>query len=408
MANLGLMLAGSAIGQGLGNAVYQNKQGEMDRMRMDQTMAENAQKSKVYDFQNNQMGRTLQEQQIGDAPTDGATDADRLEQLAQIAGTPGPDGRPARGDLQRKYIAQARDMRQQQQILSIANASRAITMGQFEPAAKMLNQTGVFGQIHSIGMADDVEQDSRNPTYSVYTAGQPDANGVPTQGPHVHVNQQMLLQLQSKPGDALHWLAYSQNMGQHNDDREHRTDQIDTKMQETERHNRALEVWKRANGGNASGKLPNMQWLQKLASTPKEQGGLGMSPQDALNWAVDPQKQTREYWQGMRLGVEVAKPSNMITIEDAVKFANALKPSTPGSPNPVTPPPGGGNETTAKALPGHVAQGPDNPLQAQGLKPAPGRAAEGVYLNPKGIAFKVVAGKTVAWSNTKKTWVPIQ
>lgn len=213
-------------------------QGAFDRQRLDMTEAQNK-------FQLGQMDRTLQQQGIEDTVAEGQTDEDRLNQLAEMAGKAG------RGDLQRKYRAEASKVREAGQMQGIANASRAITLGQFGPAAQILNKTGMFGDIHSIGLADDVEQDPRNPTYSVYTAGAPDATGKPTQGPHVHVNQQMLYQLQAKPGEALHWLAYAQAQGVKADQGDRKLDQKDTELEIRDRHYRAMEAVKAA-GGRAS------------------------------------------------------------------------------------------------------------------------------------------------------------
>lgn len=384
MASLGMMLAGSAIGQGAANYVHGQVQGDMDRERLDMTKASDA-------FQQNQMNRTLGQQQIEDQTTDGATDEDRLTQLADIA------GKANRGDLQRKYQGLAREARNNQQMTNIANASRAITMGQFGPATQMLNKTGLFGDIHSIGLADDVEQDERNPTYSVYTAGAPDANGNPTQGQHVHVNQQMLYQLQSKPGDALHWMAYAQNAAQKNDISQQRVDQNGTKIAETERHNRAIEAAKRA-GGNGSGRLTNEQWRVQWAQTPKEQGGGGMTPQEAHMWASDPNKNSREYWKAMDLGLKVNQSGGMFTADDVQKIAAAIKGSPIAEPKAPPPPP---SRDPATPTPDGA---PD--FKGFGFEQDP---KTGNWKNPKtGVFFRHNAktGKTEAWSNKTNGWVP--
>ena len=198
MASLGSIFAAEGIGAGLSQAPVSYLQGQKDRMALNQSAIQNAQQQKVWDYQDNEMNRMRQQQGIEDSSVDGATDEDRLNKLSDIAGQAG------RGDLQRKYKGAALQARQGLQMQSVANASKAITLGQFGPATDQLNKSGLFGNIHSIALADDTEQDPRNPTYSVYTAGAPDADGNPTQGPHVHVTQQMLYELQSKPEDALH------------------------------------------------------------------------------------------------------------------------------------------------------------------------------------------------------------
>lgn len=389
MASLGMMLAGSAIGQGAANYVHGQTQGAFDRQRLNMTEAQN-------NFQLGQMDRTLQQQQIEDTVAEGQTDEDRLNRLAEMAAKAG------RGDLQRKYRAEAAKARETTQMQGIANASRAITLGQFGPAAQLLNKTGLFGDIHSIGLADDVEQDPRNPTYSVYTAGAPDANGKPTPGPHVHVNQQMLYQLQAKPGDALHWLAYAQAQGAKADQGDRKLDQADTKLKETERHNRAIEAARRAAGAaGGSGRLTNEQWRVQWAMKPKEQGGGGMTPQEAHTWAADPNKNSREYWNAMKVGTEVAKSGGLFTVEDIKGIVGALRQSPIGGPGETPPPP------APPAAPPKPAGGGLPSLASLGAKPVPGKEKEGVFQDARGRHFKSDGKAIYQWSPSKNGWVDV-
>lgn len=403
MASLASMLAGSAIGQGSANFVKGQSQGAFDRARLDQTLAQNAQTQKVWDSQNQEMDRTKQSQGIDSTVTDGETDADRLEQLAEIA------GKANRGDLQRKYKAEAAKSREQHQLTGIANASRAITLGQFEPAAQMLNQTGLFGQIHGIKLADDVEQDPRNPTYAVITAGQPDAAGNPTPGQPVHVTQQMLYALQSKPGDALHWLSYAQAQGQKADLGERRLDQTDTRLAETERHNKAMEAAKRAGGGAAGaqgGRLTDQRWRYEWAKSQVGKPGGFTNDKEAMTWATDPQKNSREYWAGLRLagglqnsGAIFTDPkSGQSNSKEVVDGILALVRELKGSPI-------GGGGGTEKPDPKEKPTG--SRLAALGAAPVKGREKEGVYSDARGRHFKEVGDRIEQWSASANKWVDV-
>lgn len=55
-----------------------------------------------------------------------------------------------------------------------------------------------------------------------------------------------------------------------------------------------------------------------------------------------------------------------------------------------------------------VPVGGGNPLAKKGLKPVQGRESEGVYQNPKGTHFRFIDGKTEAWSNAQRKWVPFE
>lgn len=401
MASLASMLAGSAIGQGSANFVMGQNQGAMDRMQMDQTMLENDQRQKVWDFQNREMDRTKQGQDIESTVTTGATDEDRLNELADIAGKAG------RGDLQRKYKAEAMKAREAHQLMGISNASRAITMGQFEPATQMLNKAGIFGQIHSIKVADDVEQDPRNPTYAVMTAGQPDAAGNPTPGQPVHVTQQMLYALQAKPGDALHWLSYAQAQGQRAEGADKDRELRAMRLAETERHNRALEAARRAGGaaGASGGRVTDQRWRYEWAKSQVGKPGGFTDDKEAMTWATDPQKNSREYWQAMKIAG--AQPGYVMNNEDrslavvqaTKRFADRIldnSPIRPQTPNPAAPP-------APPAAPKPPA-GID--FKGMGFTQDP---KTGNWKNPNtGVWFKEEGGKAFAWSNRQNKWVPVQ
>lgn len=408
MASLASMLAGSSLGQGLANSVYQHQQGEMDRMRMDQTALQNAQTQKVWDYQNKQMDRTLQQQGIEDTPTDAPSDADHLEQLAEIAGKAG------RGDLQRKYKGEAMKARESQNLMGIANASRAITLGQFGPATEMLNRTGLFGKIHSIGLAQDVEQDPRNPTYAVMTTGEPDAMGNPTAGQSVHVTQQMLYALQSKPGDALHWLSYAQAQNQKAEGADKDRDLRAQRQAETERHNRAMEAAKKAAGAaGAGGKLTDSRWRYEWAIKPAEQGGGGMDPKAAMAWATDPQKDSRAYWTSMRLAGSLQNSGAIFTdpktgqsnSKEILDGLTALARELRGSPlaNPQAPPAAPPAPPTPPAAPKAEAG-----IDFKGLGFTQDPKTKN-WKNPNtGVWFREAGGKAEAWSNRQNKWVPVQ
>jgi hypothetical protein len=391
MASLGTILAASGIGNGLSQAPVSYLQGQKDRIGLNQQLAQNTYQQGVMGYQTDEMNRLRQQQGIENATVDGATDEDRLNQLAEIAGNAG------RGDLQRKYKSAAIQARQGLQMQSISNASKAITLGQFGPAAEMLNKTGIFGNIHSIAMADDVEQDPRNPTYSVYTAGTPDANGNPTQGPHVHVNQQMLYQLQAKPEDALHWLSYAQNMGERNDLAGKKLDAQINHWDDQDNHWQAQDArWLKAQQGKGgAGHLTDKRWLFEWAKGQVGKPGGFNSEQEAMTWANDPNRANKDYWQAMRLGGTVAGSFGGFTADDVVKIANAFR-SSPidGGGPPIAP------------QPGQISPGPD--FKALGFKADP--KGSGSYQNPKtGVWFKAGPnGQTLAWSNTKNAWVPVQ
>ena len=404
MASLASMLAGSTIGQGAANFVHDQARGAFDRMRMDQMGAQQAQQQKVWDFQNREMDRTKQGQDIESTVTTGATDEDRLNELADIAGKAG------RGDLQRKYKAEALKAREAHQLMGIANASRAITLGQFEPAAQMLNQTGLFGQIHGIKLADDVEQDPRNPTYAVVTAGQPDAAGNPTPGQPVHVTQQMLYALQAKPGDALHWLSYAQAQGQRAEGADKDRELRAKRLAETERHNRALEAAKRAGGaaGASGGRLTDQRWRYEWAKSQVGKPGGFTDDKEAMTWATDPQKNSREYWASLRLagglqnsGAIFTDPktgqSNAKDILDGLTgLARELRGSPIAAPNPAAP-------TAPPAAPKPTA-GID--FKEMGFTQDP---KTGNWKNPNtGVWFKEEGGQAFAWSKRQSKWVPVQ
>ena len=333
MASLGTILAGSGIGAGLGQLPMQLAQGQMAQQRIDQGNAGMAQQQKTWDYQNNEMDRIRQQQGIEDQTVGGATDADRLNNLADIAGAAG------RGDLQRKYTSAAIQAKQDIQLRSIANASRAITLGQFGPATQMLNQTGLFGNIHSIDVAKDVEQDPHNPTYVVNSITGQNPDGTPQVSP-VHVNQQMLYALQAKPGDALHWMAYAQNAGQRNEIAQEKVDNQQAHWDDQNNHWQAQDAAairkaRAAGGAGGGGRLTDQRWRYQWATTPAAQGGGGMTPQQAMAWAQDPNKDRKDYWQSVKLGGDVAKSGGMFTADDVVKLAgafNAGKPVTPFAP----------------------------------------------------------------------------
>ncbi len=343
MASLGSIFAAEGIGAGLSQAPVSYLQGQKDRMALNQSAIQNAQQQKVWDYQDNEMNRMRQQQGIEDSSVEGATDEDRLNKLADIAGQAG------RGDLQRKYKGAALQARQGLQMQSIASASKAITLGQFGPATDQLNQTGLFGKIHSIAPTSDPNyQDPRNPGYDVYTEGPPDAQGNPTQGPHVIVTQQMLYQLQSKPEDALRWLNYAQNMGQRNDTKQddlaERKAYHDALLKEREANDNMKMSWHSSVGGGrgASGRLPNMQWIYAWAQKPKEQGGGGMSPEQAMDYATDPTRLQKEWSQRLRTGMGVSQGFGGFSPEDVVKNANAIPPfqrSPIGAATPIAPTP---------------------------------------------------------------------
>jgi hypothetical protein len=418
MPDIGLMLAGSAIGQGAGNFVHGQTQGAFDRARLDQMQAQNAQTQRVNDFQNNQMDRALQEQQIGDTSVQGATDADRLAQLSDIAGQAG------RGDLQRKYSQAAIQARQGQALMGVANASRAITMGQFGPATQMLNQSGLFGQIQGIGLADDVEQDPQNPTYSVYTPGPPDANGNPTPGPHVHVTQQMLYALQSNPKDALHWISWAQAMGQKNTTAQNKVDAQIAHWNDMANHWSAQDAAAmqkaKALGAGGAAKLTDKRWLYQWAQS--QIGKPGGFPDEiaAMTWAMDPNRQNKDYWQANRTALDIQKSHGAFTAADLADTLKAVlnrtpianptqPPPPPGAPpappadHPAAPPPPPNPKAPAEA---NTPQGPDNPIsKIPGMVPVPGREAEGVYRTRAGGFVKAIGGKYVKWSNQANSWV---
>ncbi len=396
MASLGMMLAGSALGQGSANFVQGQTQGAFDRTRLDQMQAQNDQSQKVWNFQNNQMDRTLQEQQIGDTPVDGATDADRLSQLADIAGKTG------RGDLQRKYSTLAIQARQGQALMGVANASRAITMGQFGPAAQMLNQSGLFGQIHSIGLADDVEQDPNNPTYSVYTGGAPDDQENPTQGPHVHVTQQMLYALQTDPKEALHWISWSQAMGQKNTTAQNKVDAQAAHWNDQTNHwqNQDAAALQKARslGSGGAGKLTDKRWLYQWAQSRIGQPGGFKDDAEAMQWAMDPNRQNKDYWQATRAALEINKGGGLFTASDLAQTIRDVL-----GKSPLTQSPGGPGTPAPK--PGANPAAPD--FKGLGFQQDP---KSGNWKNPKtGVWFKTdQQGNALAWSNTKGTWVPVQ
>lgn len=380
MASLGMMLAGSAIGQGAANYVHQAQQGDMDRERLGMAQASDA-------FQQNQMDRIIGQQQIEDNPTTGSTDEDRLNQLADLAGKAG------RGDLQRKYQGAALQARQKQDLVGLATASRAITMGNFDQATQVLNKTNAFKGIQSIALADDVQQDPRNPTYSIYTPGPSGEDGNPTPGPHVHLTQQALYGLQANPEHLFQWHNMAMNQAQQNDIRQQRVDQSGDKLDETTRHNMAMEAAKSAAGKNASGRLTNEQWRTQWAQTPKEQGGGGMTPQQAHIWAADPNKNSREYWKAMDLGLKINQSGGMFSVDDIERVVKAVKgspitgPQEPAAP-PVAPP--------APAKPN---------LASMGVNPVQGKP--GVFADPKGRHFKQQGDSILQWSPSQSKWVDV-
>ena len=397
MTSLGMMLAGSSIGQGTANFVHQQTQGDLDRERLAGAQADNA-------FRQDQMGRTLQQQSIEDQTVGGETDEDRLNKLAEIAGKGG------RGDLQRKYQAQAKEARQALQMNGIANASRAITLGQFGPAAQMLNKTGLFGDIHSIDLADDVEQDPRNPTYSVYTAeGTDPATGQPARGRPVHVNQQMLYQLQAKPGDALHWLAYAQAQGQKAEGADKDRDLRAKRLEETERHNKAMEAARKAGGaaGASGGRLTDQRWRYEWAKGQVGKPGGFTSEQEAMNWATDPQKNSREYWASLRLAGGLQNNGAIFTdpktgqsnSKEVLDGLTALARELRGSPIAATP--------AAPAAPPPPAQQKTAvpTLESMGAKPVPGKP--GVFSDTKGRHFQQKGDRIEQWSPSQKKWVDV-
>jgi len=399
MASLGTILAASAIGQGSGNFVRGRMQGAFDQQRLDQGAAQNAQSHKEWDFKNTEMDRVRQQQQIEDQTPEGETDEDRLNKLAEIAEKGG------RGDLSRKYRSAAVKAREDSQLKNIASASRAITLGQFEPATKLLNQTGLFGNIHGIALADDVEQDPSDPTYSVYAAGGVGPDGKPTRGNPVHVTQKMLYALQAKPGDALHWMTVAQAQQGKQEATNRNLDRKDRELDYRNQHwIRADEnVLRRihATGGGGSGRPSDFQIRLAVARKTIGQPGGFADEKAAAEWAQDPNRGTKDNWIALKLAAQVRGDiytdpkagSNRDEVVDGIRDVAAEFKKSPIAPHP---PPHG--------APAPASGAPD--FKALGFKSHP----SGSWQNPKtGVWFKTDPdGKPLAWSNTKNAWVPVQ
>jgi len=402
MASLGMILAGSAIGQGANNFVRSQTQGAMDRQRLDQSIAQAGQTQKEWDHRNTEMDRIRQQHQIEDQSPEGETDEDRLNKLADIA------QQGNRGDLERKYRAAALKAREDTQLKNIASASRAITLGQFEPATKMLNQTGLFGNIHGIALADDVEQDPSDPTYSVYAAGGVGPDGKPTRGNPVHVTQKMLYALQAKPGDALHWMAYAQAQQGKRDATDRNLDRKDEELRlKNEKWLRDYELSIRrinsSGGGRGGGRPSDFQIRFGMAKKTIGQPGGFADERAAAEWAQDPNRGTKENWIALKLAAQVRGDiyndpktgSNQKEVVGGIKdVAAEFRQSPIGAPAPAPP---------ASPRPAPQA-GPD--FKALGFK----AHGNGSWQNPKtGVWFKTGPdGKPLAWSKTKSAWVPVQ
>jgi hypothetical protein len=403
MAGLGTILAGGPIGTAAGQFGQAMQRGALDRQAFDTNAIRNQQNQTMFDFQNQQMDRAKQEQDIENAPMDaGATDEMAYRKLAEIAGTPGPDGRPVRGDLQRKYTALADKAKESGQLKDISNAARATLMG--DPVAvglwnKQYKGGTIIGIQPKIG-PDGSPDPSRNFMFSIKDPATGQVH--PVEVPYGFMEASA-----SDPKQFGAVMQRAQLMQQNYSLKDRSLDQKDTQIAETERYHRAaideknahdkmMMQWKRSGGG--SGKLPNEQWRAAWAKKPISEGGGGMTPQAAMAWAADPNRSQREWQQNLRLGTTVAGSGGMFTADDVVKIAQGFAPLVRESPivnQPVNP-----NSPEPKNA--------TFDFKAAGFTPDP--HGSGSWKNPRtGVWFKTGSkGELLAWSNTRKTWVPAQ
>ena len=389
MASLGSILAASGIGQGLVQAPMAYAQGKKDKLAFDQSQIRNANEQKFTDFKLGEMDRMRQQQGIEDTALDGVTDEERLLKLAKIAG---------HGDLQRKYLLAAKEIQEKGREQAIANAAKSVSVGQFGPATEALNKSGIFGKIHSIAPADDVQQDPHNPTYSVYSEGEPDANGNPTRGPHVHVDQRMLYGVAMDPKDFMNWWSNEQKARQQKDTQDktiqERADYHKALLQSRERVFRARQA-----DGPSGGKMNDFDKRVAWGMKELKAGRTFQDEADVMVWATQPSIPTQEANAITRSAVEGEK--NDIFVQPTTPKIGHIKTRGETPPRDTSMDLGGSPISSGTPAP---QAGPD--FKGMGFVPTP----DGSWKNPKtGVLFKTGPnGQPLAWSNTKKTWVPVQ
>jgi hypothetical protein len=158
----------------------------------------------------------------------------------------------------------------------------------------------------------------------------------------------------------------------------------------------------KALGAGGAAKLTDKRWLYQWAQS--QIGKPGGFPDEiaAMTWAMDPNRQNKDYWQANRTALDIQKSGGAFSAADLAATLKAVLDRTPIA-NPAQPPPGPNPKAPAVV---NTPQGPTNPLsKIPGMVPVPGREAEGVYRTPAGVFVKAIGGKYVRWSDQANSWV---
>jgi hypothetical protein len=376
MASLAGILAGSAIGNAGGQFGRQMMQGAMDRQAFDSRTAQNDQQQKEWDFRNSEIARGQKAQGIEDTVTSGASDFDRLNELAGIAEKAG------RGDLARKYQSLATQAKEVNQRKSIAMASMATINGS-PNAINLWNNSGLYDGSTLVGIQPKKQEDGTpDPSGSfIFSVKDPNTGTVHP----LEVPRGMMALGAANPEEIPKILERAQNSASNMALKDRGLDIQEKRADETERHNRAMEAARRLVGSKAApGKLTNEQWRMNWAKTPAEQGGGGMTPQAAMEWAMDPRKNDRNYWQQMKLVSGVAK-ANYYDTTDTSKALEILGEMVRRSPI--------GNPQQPVSTP----QSPNSNARKDGAKWIPKSVLETGGPGAKAMAGKLPPGMTGGW-----------
>jgi hypothetical protein len=248
-------------------------------------------------------------------------------------------------------------------------------MGQYPVAVEALNASGAFGKITRIERATN-EAGEQDPLglmtfYSI--------NPATGEEQHVHVSQEMLGIAAAKPEEVPKWLEYaSKASGQRWAQTEEHKRKEDADKEKA-RHNKEIEDIAKSRAARTasrdSNKLTNFQWRVNWAKSQVGHGKMFATEADAVSWADDTRKQSREYWDAIRLAIQMGKSE--LTPEDIEKTRKRLVVGT-GWPSPAPAAP-------APAAPAPAAPAPaaaNAPKKTPTLRPTP-KGNQGIQLSDK-------------------------
>jgi hypothetical protein len=215
----------------------------------------------------------------------------------------------------------------------------------------------------------------------------------------------MLYALQSNPKDALHWISWAQAMSQKNTTAQNKVDAQAAHWNDQANHWSAQDAAAmqraKALGATGAAKLTDKRWLYQWAQS--QIGKPGGFPDDiaAMTWAMDPNRQNKDYWQANRTALDIQKSGGGFSAADLAATLKAVLDRTPIATR-------GGDTTTPPPPP--VVPKPTAPptvpnLASLGAKPVAGKP--GVFADPKGRHFKQQGNSILQWSPSKSDWVDV-